>query len=116
MESGYWFTTENGTHVHADSGQSKISAMNEQFGKNTSNFSPSIKVGGKKGQMIQRIGEQTGVDLSNVLEKRTAGSRKYLGVQLSNLSKRDENNVRQFLASKKISVESNGGYGDAIWL
>lgn len=30
-EKGYWFSTENGTHIHADEGESKESAMKKKF-------------------------------------------------------------------------------------
>lgn len=28
---GYWFSTENGTHVHAEEGESKVEAMGKKF-------------------------------------------------------------------------------------
>lgn len=30
-EKGYWFSTENGTHIHAEEGESKESAMKKKF-------------------------------------------------------------------------------------
>lgn len=32
-EKGYWFSTENGTHIHAEEGESKESAMKKKFSK-----------------------------------------------------------------------------------
>ena len=32
-EKGYWFSTENGTHIHAEEGESKESAMKKKFTK-----------------------------------------------------------------------------------
>ena len=30
-EKGYWFSTENGTHIHAEEGESKEQAMGKKF-------------------------------------------------------------------------------------
>jgi len=30
-EKGYWFSTENGTHIHAEEGESKEQAMGKRF-------------------------------------------------------------------------------------
>ena len=116
MDTGYWFTTENGTHVHADAGQSKAAAISERFTPNSSTFTPSVKSSGKKGDMIQRIGEQLSVDLSTVMEPRMQGSRKMLGVHLEDLPKNEEARVREFLSKKGITIHDNGGYGQAIQL
>lgn len=108
-----WFTTEDGVHIPIKAGKSKIESMNEFFESRT-NIS-NKKIGGKKGEFIERIKHQTNVDLLNVLEERTSGSRKYLGVHLENLPKNEENRVRDFLHKKDIQIGDNGGYGQAIY-
>lgn len=45
-EKGYWFSTENGTHIHAEEGESKEQAMGKKFG--------NFKKGGETKKMSKR--------------------------------------------------------------
>lgn len=51
-EKGYWFSTENGTHIHAEEGESKESAMKKRF----SNFNKKGEA--KENSTFEEINEK----------------------------------------------------------
>lgn len=70
-----------------------------------------------KNSVIDFVKRQTGIDLSKVVEPRTARSRTYLGVHLEDLTRNQQNEVRRVLNAygRKTRIGDNGGYGYAIY-
>ena len=70
-----------------------------------------------KNEMIDFVKKQTNIDLTKVLEPRTANSRTYLGVHLEDLSINQRNEVIRTLKSygRNTRIEDNGGLGYAIY-
>lgn len=65
--------------------------------------------------IINFVKKQTNIDLSKVLEPKNSRSRTYLGVHLDDLGRNQRNAVTSILNKYGVRIESNGGYGDAIY-
>ena len=68
-----------------------------------------------KNNIINFVKKQTNVDLSKLVEPKAGRSRTYLGVHLEDLNRNQRNAVTGILNKMGVRVESNGGYGDAIY-
>ena len=70
-----------------------------------------------KAKLVDYVKRQTNVDLSKVVEPRAGKPRTGLGVHLEDLTRSQQNAVRDALRSygKNVRIEDNGGFGSFIY-
>lgn len=107
-----WTDLYNGAKAIKEGKEKSIKKSNET--KSKSNVSRSLS---NKSSIIDYVKTQTGVDLSKIIEPKTAKSRTYLGVHLEDLTINQRNEVKTVLAKygHKLRIGDNGGYGYAIY-
>lgn len=118
-----WITTDEGNHLPIIGGKiapSDTRSLESHFLEGLTGEKPEAKENGKlsnKKSLIEFVKKQTNVDLSKYAEPRTASKRGFFGVHLDDMPKNDKTAVLDVLRKygKNLRIESNGGYGDAIY-
>lgn len=70
----------------------------------------------KKEELYKTIHHQTGIDVRNYVEPASIKKRGYTSIHFENMEKTNQYRVNDYLRKNGYRVESNGGYGTAIWL
>lgn len=109
----YWFTTEDGVHIHANSGETKAQAMDRVFNKNTEiNFKPITN----RKELTDYVKEQINVNLDELATERQTHPRSYLNIDTRNLNPSEINQLKNVLKNygHNIQMLENGVYDYAI--
>lgn len=69
----------------------------------------------RKEDLYKEVHHQIGVNLRPYEEDKTRRNRTYTSVHLENMESTNRIRAVNYLKNKGYRVESNGGYGTAIW-
>ena len=70
----------------------------------------------KKEDLYKTIHHQTGIDVRNYVEPASIKKRGYTSIHFEKMEKTNQYRVNDYLRKSGYRIESNGGYGTAIWL
>lgn len=65
--------------------------------------------------MVAFIKEQTNIDISSYIEEKAGHPRTYLGVHLEKMPINQQNEIKNLMYQKGVTIGDNGGYGYALY-